>query len=299
MNKQTMALVLSTLIVAAGCVIDASVFEKRGNTSRIEYFGNGNTEGRPPVDTRAYSPGDTVIVMGKPAGLKKNNLAFLGWRDYTDRLYQPGDRIIIGEEYIFLYAAWEDELGFMYTLASGEATITGCDKTFSRLIIPDTLAGNPVTGIADGAFYNEYLYELWLPEQLGSIGNNAFANNGIAALIIPGAVRKIGINAFQRNNLASLELGAALETIGAYAFSDNRLTILLLPPALRSIGEGAFNLNNITVIEIGGNVEIKSDGSMGVNGGTFRDYYAAKGKAAAIYRSANRAWKQPYFAKPE
>ena len=42
-----------------------------------------------------------------------------------------------------------------YTTTGGEVTITDCDQAASgELVIPDTIEGNPVTGIGRAAFEN-------------------------------------------------------------------------------------------------------------------------------------------------
>jgi hypothetical protein len=237
--------------------------------------------------------------MDKPGDLKNEDCAFLGWRKRYEGegLYLPRTLVTMGYGNIHFIAAWEGALPFRYCEnPPGEIVITAYteEEYISRLIIPDTLEGKRVTRIGDSAFENRYLSELILPQHLTHIGNNAFSSVGsLSSLTIPGKVREIGMNAFQNCAISSLTLRADLETIGAYAFSSNSLEILMLPQGLRTIALGAFNGNSIIIIEIGPEADIQSDSSLGIHGASFRDYYAAQGRAAGFYRYIRGAWKGP------
>lgn len=266
---------------------------------RVYYEGNGHTEGNPPVDPLAYNTGDTAIIMEKPADLKRADKQFLGWswQDYTSKtICLPGDQITIEHENVMLRALWEHGPVFEYITdtASGQVTITGYNKEAGpvNVIIPNTIEGKPVTCIASNAFYRQETPGLVLSEELLFIEDNAFGYaSGFFVLDIPGKVREIGINAFQQCGIADLKLGAALETIGAFAFIDNFLDRLSLPQNCLVIGEGAFDMNYITYIEIGDNVDIQGDSSLGVYGAAFRAYYAEQGKAAGVYSYTGNMWR--------
>ena len=67
----------------------------------VRYLGNGQTQGMPPFDGRAYSPGDVVTIAEPPADFSRNAKDFLGWFEKSDpseqataddpRILQPGD----------------------------------------------------------------------------------------------------------------------------------------------------------------------------------------------------------------
>ena len=61
--------------------------------------------------------------------------------------------------------------------------------------------------IGEGAFANNYLAELTLPESTQTIEGWAFANNNITRIIFPKDVVYVGGNAFLGNNLADITLG--------------------------------------------------------------------------------------------
>jgi hypothetical protein len=67
------------LLPFLGCpVFDGSYYGYQGESYHVYYEGNGNTEGSPPVDSKAYFAGNKAIVLAKPEGLKRGTLNFLG-----------------------------------------------------------------------------------------------------------------------------------------------------------------------------------------------------------------------------
>jgi hypothetical protein len=284
-----MVFALSFFPILTGCIIHDSTY-------RVYYSGSGHTAGSPPVDSRAYNPGDTAVVKEKPAELKKGDKAFLGWRrlGYGD-IYAPETRITVGYEDIQFEAVWEGDIPFTYKVEAGEITITGYEDYRDSVVIPDTLENKPITRIGERAFYKKYISFLTLPKDLTVIEDNAFAFNSLEKVVIPDKVRRIGINAFQRSGISDLILGEELREIGDYAFIDNEIRELALPAGVEMVGAGAFDLNAVTLIEIGGDVEIKSDSSLGRYGESFGQYYARKQKAAGIYHYKKNleVWEGP------
>ena len=72
------------------------------------YDGNGNTEGTAPP-TQRYPFGTSVLVMDNIGTLKRTGHSFLAWNTEADGkgvLYKPGEKIVIGESPVTLYAQW-------------------------------------------------------------------------------------------------------------------------------------------------------------------------------------------------
>ena len=110
--------------------------------------------------------------------------------------------------------------GLKYSVTtSNTVTITGYTVNPTVLVIPDAIAGLPVT----------------------TIGNYAFANSAVTSVTIPASLTSIQSNAFyQCTSLVSGALPAGVTSIGYGAFAYTALTNLLIPANLTSIGDGAF-----------------------------------------------------------
>jgi hypothetical protein len=289
---------LLSLLLLVGCPLFNEVYH-------VYYDGNGNTEGFPPVDSKAYAPGNTAIALAKPEGLRNGSLEFLGWQQPgNDTPFQSGDTIYIGYDNVFLYALWEndpDHSPYAYTVDSqtGGVTITRYNpyNTFTGAIaIPDTLDdGKPVTVIGEGAFAGAYLNDIVLPKHLEVIGSKAFTGNWLDAIVIPDTVKSIGKLAFQDSSLRKIRLGSGLESIDDYAFDGCSLTDLFLPEKVKIVGEGAFYHNDLASIEIGDDVDIRSETSLGTYGASFRRHYQDKNSAAGIYLYRSDSWRGPLY----
>ena len=114
---------------------------------------------------------------------------------------------------------------FQYSVANGEATITGYTGSGGSVVIPATLGGYPVAHIGDNAFLG------WIDPNLTSI-------------VIPSSVTSIGINAFYGQfYLSSVTInGTGLITIGDSAFFNDGLVSINIPNSVTSIGDSAFSL---------------------------------------------------------
>ena len=66
------------------------------------------------------------------------------------------------------------ETGFVYTVTGDEATITGYTGSAKNIVIPSELGGKPVTAIADKAFYEYKMHNIYIPKTIKTIGENAF-----------------------------------------------------------------------------------------------------------------------------
>ena len=159
-----------------------------------------------------------------------------------------------------------DEPPFTYTVDSdNKLTITGYDGACpTNLVIPETLAGNPVTSIASGVFGGKSITSLELPNNLISIGSGAFASNAITNIKIGNSVKNIYDNAFSNNKISNLNLPNTLINIGDGAFSNNLITDINLTNNLIYLGDSSFDNNFINSISI-------PDSIIYINNFTFRN----------------------------
>ncbi len=128
-----------------------------------------------------------------------------------------------------------------------DGIIQSCSYNFSvkDIIIPQTLDGQTVTGIAD-------LHA----------GNGVFAENGIEHITLPSTLKTLGSYAFYGNNISSLDMTncTLLTKIGNYCFIYNPIANLDLSKcyALQSIGEHAFAFTGLSNLNISSCTSLKN-----------------------------------------
>ena len=131
------------------------------------------------------------------------------------------------------------------------AEVTGCLNVCpSDLVIPATFNSIAVTSIAAGAFEDEQVTSVHIPNSITVIGARAFSGNNLTTVLIPDSVVRINNHAFEDNDLSSVTLGASVTEIGSFAFRFNQLDNLIIPSAVTAIGGYAFADNALTSITI-------------------------------------------------
>ena len=120
-----------------------------------------------------------------------------------------------------LHAAGLDDL--TYATTDGEVTIRFCKSAATgKLVIPDTIEGNPVT----------------------IIGKQAFDGcKNLTSITVPDSVTSIGTYAFRLcTNLTSITIGDSVTIIAHQAFwKCTSLKSITIPNSVTSIGHQAFN----------------------------------------------------------
>jgi len=179
---------------------------------------------------------------------------------------------------------------FTYLNNSGTITITDYVGSDSYVLIPPTIAGNPVTTINDHVFYNQAgLTSVTIPASVTRIGDGAFAGcpnltsiavdpanpnyasaDGVlfdkafttllqcpaglnGGYVISNNVTSLGNEAFENcAGLTSILIGSGVTNVGNSAFSDCfNLASLTLPGRVTSLGDAAFGgCSNLTSITI-------------------------------------------------
>jgi hypothetical protein len=167
----------------------------------------------------------------------------------------------------------------------------------TRVVIPGSIGGKPVTAIGEKAFEQKQLTSVVIPGSVTTIGNSAFANNRLTSVAIPGSVATIEdyafsgnqltnvvipdgvtyLSGFANNQLTSMEIPGSVTTIGNRAFSDNQLTSVVIPGSVATIGNDAFSGNRLCAVTIGANVNV------GEWDNGFGSSYDNRGKKAGKY----------------
>lgn len=137
----------------------------------------------------------------------------------------------------------EGESEFTYIEADGEIRITGYLGADSKVTVPSTLNGLPVTAIGDKAFKGcAELQKISLPSSLRVIGNNAFQDcRALFAISMP-RVLSIGNYAFYGcASLQKVYLPEVLTEIGEYAFAScQNLSYVTIPGNVYAVPKCAF-----------------------------------------------------------
>ena len=182
------------------------------------------------------------------------------------------------EEFVTKASAFSEN-GYIYTVADGEATITGCDNSIrGDVVIPDTLGGYPVKRIGSKAFiYCSGITSITISDNVATIGASAFDFcTGLARIywnaesmkdfvgddkvfcdagkysdgidvIFGDNVKKIPNFLFygeygHEPNIKSITIGNSVESIGDYAFYGcQNLISVVIPDSVENIGRDAFD----------------------------------------------------------
>jgi hypothetical protein len=120
----------------------------------------------------------------------------------------------------------------------------------ANFVIPGTIWGLPVTSIGAGAFKDNQMTGVTIPDSVTSIGAEAFRGNQLTSVTIGNGVTSIGNQAFQGNRLTSVTIPDSVTSIGAEAFRGTRLTRVTIGNGVTSIGAEAFRDNLLTSVII-------------------------------------------------
>ena len=119
---------------------------------------------------------------------------------------------------------------FKYSITNDEVTITGYGGNApSDLLVPSSIEGRPVVGLADGALANLGITSVKLPSTLKTIGDSALVGNFLSSVVIPPSVTRIGNWAFSFNpNLTTVTLQGNAPTVGfdPWVMTNQNLTYL-------------------------------------------------------------------------
>lgn len=150
--------------------------------------------------------------------------------------------------YPALTACAEDNIpdGLSYDLSADGSgvVITKWSDSATEVVIPATIEGLPVTGIASWSFNGcESVEKVTLPDSIKVISNNSFSRcTKLAYINIPDGVTNIGDGAFSScTSLKSIKIPDSVASLGIQAFAScSALDTIVIPSTLTSIGANAF-----------------------------------------------------------
>lgn len=133
---------------------------------------------------------------------------------------------------------------YTYTVANGNATVTGYTGSGGDITIPSSLGGNPTRTIGASAFYGDFnVTSITIPSSVTGIGNYAFQNcTNLTSITIPNGVTSIGASAFANCiSLISVILPDNLTMIDFSLFSHcASLISIVIPNSVTTIRDDAF-----------------------------------------------------------
>ncbi|MCL1881962.1 MAG: peptidoglycan DD-metalloendopeptidase family protein [Oscillospiraceae bacterium] len=135
-----------------------------------------------------------------------------------------------------------------HEIINNGAEITGFTGTPPQnLIIPNTIAGYPVTAIGVGAFERTRITSVVLPNTVTHIRDFAFAGTHLRTLTIPNSVVSIGNATFENSRLETVTFAPPISgtiqplNIGLAAFANTTNLTSINVPSHASIGFEAFH----------------------------------------------------------
>lgn len=145
---------------------------------------------------------------------------------------------------------------FAYTADGGEVTITDYIGTSEHVLIPPEIDGQPVTALADKAFYEKHVTTVVVPDSVTEIGDLCFSgDNYLVSLTLPDGLAELPYGALESCfRLMDFDLPQGLKKISGSALQYNYyLTHLTLPSSLTEIEQlnfiGLHGLQSLTLAE--------------------------------------------------
>ncbi|MBQ9784080.1 MAG: leucine-rich repeat protein [Clostridia bacterium] len=206
--------------------------------TRIRSTATFVTNGGDPIASGVYMYGEALPKA------TRDGYAFGGWT-----LVGGGTSVVteMGASDQTYYAKWDgatDESYFVYEVVDGSVTITGHNLptggSVEKLIIPDYIAGYPVTKIGRYSFEYAKIQTLVLGKYVAEIGKNAFYNCSMGSVSFGEVDVTIGENAFAYNGLGKIDFGSGAVSIGPRAFSGCLFRTLVIPETVVSVDASAF-----------------------------------------------------------
>ncbi len=136
------------------------------------------------------------------------------------------------------------------TNSNNTITITGYTNSDAILVVPDTIAGLPVTVIGDEAFNGAFnLQSITIPHSVLSIAHAAFNQcSALATVTICNGLTNIGSGAFGFcSSLTNLVIPDSVTTLGGQVFIGcSSLTNIVLGSSLNTLAQDTFLVASVS-----------------------------------------------------
>lgn len=129
------------------------------------------------------------------------------------------------------------------------------DYAFEDISVKAVVLPSELKIIGKGAFKNNKLVVLDIPNKVTDVKEFAFLGNELKSVTIANSVVNLEEGAFAENNLTAVNLPANITTIAKNLFSNNELVSITIPNGVITIGSGAFKENNIESLSLPASVK--------------------------------------------
>ncbi|MFD0958138.1 RCC1 domain-containing protein [Paenibacillus chungangensis] len=148
----------------------------------VTYDGNGSNDGNLPTDNSAYSPDDSVTVLGNTGSLSRTGYTFAGWNTAADgsgTSYTPGDAFTMGAGNVTLYAQWLDNIvpAVAIQMKAADESLYANDTWTNQSVTVSVYATDDGSGLA-ALEYSEDGGDSWQPVD----GEMTYSEEGIHTL---------------------------------------------------------------------------------------------------------------------
>lgn len=131
------ALLITTVFTGCEFSLEETIYDlTKPSTYTVKYDTNGADNGLPPSDSNEYKAGDEVTVLDNAGNLAKNGVFFSGWNTQPDgsgTTYSGGDKFIISDNDVILYARWSNNPVFRISFDANGAEGGGSPSCYRIL----------------------------------------------------------------------------------------------------------------------------------------------------------------------
>lgn len=244
----------TTMYLADGSVL--------GTLPTLAVIGGGADAETVLVTSTAADGGHTIKrgVEGEQKAWKKADLVARNWtnKDYEAirANIEAVNMEVLDRQYLYDILMGES----LVTRKAGEWPVVHGKPTkiekgaFENNQLVSVTIPNSVKIIDERAFYNNQLTSVTIPRDVKQINNYAFCKNNLTSVIIPGSTYVIGEGAFEENRLSTVVLEYDIRYIGKSAFKGNYIQSINIPNSVISIGDDAFRINDLYDLTVPFNV---------------------------------------------
>ncbi len=171
--------------------------------------------------------GADIDIIEIPENVYDLEIPSEGYSVFIDKNYLYDYNVVERDVEVVFYTG--DKVGDFYIDRSRGAVI-GYDGSASRdVVIPEKLDGMTVKEIGEYAFWGEGITSLTLPNSVEVIRLGAFCDNKLVDVVLPEKCSVIEAEAFWGNDIIRLTINSPSPRLGWKSFYENKINVAELP----------------------------------------------------------------------